>query len=63
MDKLKAFYQSNKKAIIAFLLPVVPAVGDIVNSGEVTRASVWLVVLAVLSGAGVYTARNTPAVK
>lgn len=47
-----------RKAIAAFLVPVVPAVASIVSAGEITRDSVWLLVIAVLSGLGVYGVRN-----
>lgn len=58
MTSTPAWITRSRKAIAAFLIPVVPAVGDIVASGKVTRAAVWLVVIAVLSGAGVYKTRN-----
>jgi hypothetical protein len=50
---------SIKKAIVAFLAPVVPAVYVTVDAGHVTRDGVWLIVLAVLQGLGVYGVSNS----
>lgn len=60
LDKIKSWYQRSRKAVTAFLVPVVPAVGIVVAEGEVTRTSVWLVVVAVLAGLGVYARKNDP---